>query len=102
MSGPNTRKLINERVLRDCLYLSDLGVPVSKISRDNNLDISLPALIKLIYYYKTAEESVINARYIKASLFPPWLDNDNDDAQSQPDAFKYLGAFPFGEWKRIK
>jgi hypothetical protein len=99
MSGPNTRKLINERVLRDCLYLADLGVPIAKIARDNMLDISLPHLNKLITWYKNAEEAQVNAHFIKASLFPKWLDNDNDNAQSQPDEYRYIGPFPYGEWK---
>lgn len=100
MRGPNTRKLISETLLKDCLFLADLGVPVAKISRDNNFDISLPHLAKLINWYKQSEEAQVSSRIIKLSLFPKWLDHNSNNTQSQPDNYRYIGQFPFGEWKK--
>ena len=101
MSGKNTRKLLSETILADLLYKSDLGVPHSKLIRDMNLDVSLPHLTKLIGWYKQSEEAEVNAHFIRASLFPPWIVENINGMQCQPDTYTYKGLFPFGEWKRI-
>ena len=82
------RKLLPEPILAKASELAELGVPVAKIIRDMELDISSPALSNLIRWYDKRNPA------IHLSLFPNWLDT-NKVAQS---GWKYHGYFTIGQW----
>ena len=93
------RKLVSETVLADCYKLSKLGVPVSRILRDKNLDITRQALAKLIELYgrwETAPHK--DCPQLHSSLFPSWLNHESEQVQTNPDGWTYTGYFPFGAW----
>ena len=102
----NSRKLVPKTLLADIAKLRQLGVPLRKLIRDHELDISGPHLTKLLdtfgdlrtpinIYDKKIEQVVC------ASMFPAWLDNNSLTAQDQPDNYKYVGRFPIGEWQHL-
>ena len=83
------RKLVPEPLLKKATELLDIGVPMSKVIRDQDLDISAPALATLVKYYKQ------DAAPIYLSLFPEWL--DSLVITEQPDNAVYNGYFPLGQ-----
>lgn len=98
------RKLVPKKVLASCFQLQQLGVPVTKIIRDKNLNITRALLVKLLAHY-----SIVDAYYgqtnviaIRNSLFPPWMDHDSQLVQSNPDGWSYVGYFPRGYWQYDK
>lgn len=82
-------KLIPKPLLAQMSEEYELGVPVSKLKRKYNIEMSLPKLKELLEYYKE--------QALHQSLFPIWL---NFEQTIQPDNWRYQGKFPFGEWKR--
>lgn len=98
------RKHITKAKLEELAKLHLKGVPITRLIRDNNLDVSAPHLNKLIRAYFAADKLVMNkqtkieADAIINSLFPPWLDCNGEVIQIQPSNWKYEGYFPFGKW----
>ena len=90
------RKLVRHKLLLELAEKSSMGVPLTRLIRDAELDISRPHLYKLLYYYNTNKRK----RVVYKSLFPPWLDT-RSDIQLQPKNYKYKGLFPWGEWIEI-
>lgn len=92
------RKLIRKDILEEIAKKNTSGVPLSRLIRDYDLDISLPHITKLVNWYKSANKF----DSVKASLFPEWLKNNGTPIQVQPwEKFRYLGTFPTGCWVRI-
>lgn len=90
------RKLIVKHYLNEYASLRQLGVPIRKIIRDNDLDISGPHLSKLLDWVDELNQE--NNTIIHDSLFPQWLDTDGDKVQEQPIHYNYSGRFPKGRW----
>lgn len=96
-----TRKLIPLNHLLEFQRLKQLGVPIRKIIRDNDLNISGPHLSKLIDYYtlgKALDEE--SQELLTNSLFPDWLNADLP-VQEQPEDYKYNGIYPYGTWENV-
>ena len=98
------RKLLHRDTLERIYFRYSMGVPVRKLHRDFNMNISVPVFTKLIEAY---EESLDNEQMtsitdtITNSLFPVWLKNINC-VQTQPKQWKYIGKFPLGAWLEIQ
>ncbi len=92
------RKLFRKDLLIELTEKAKLGVPVSKLVRDYKLDCSDPHLSKHVDYYTMFNDKpeVIN------SLFPAWLNADEDMQEEDSNNWKYVGLFPWGEWITIE
>lgn len=97
------RKLIT----RDTLYaLSqdlDRGVPLARAIANQKLEMSRPAVAKLVGVYNSCFNSATyimpsQRQAIRLSLNPIWL---TKDGQEQPADWKYEGYFPLGVWKQL-
>lgn len=94
MSAGKPRKLLAPPILARLARKRDVGVPLARLIKDHDLDISSPHLAKLIGWFDQESDEIQN------SLFPPWLDYNSIQVQEQPDNFSYTGLFPFGYWKQ--
>ena len=98
------RKLLSPDVLDECLRLTKLGVPNSKIIRDKELDISHPHFAKLLNWWREIRapetEPMKRTRMVR-SLNAPWV-RAVDYVQEQPESYTYNGWFPFGHWEEVK
>lgn len=88
------RKLLSLATLRKVSDRDELGVPLTRIISDLELDISRPHLRKLISYYTA---SPLSPQVLK-SIAPKWVDPTSAQTQIQPNGWVYSGVFPFGEW----
>lgn len=91
------RKLIIPSILHIAYNDYCVGAPITLLLRRYELDISGPALRKLldyVSYSKTSEEYDT----INNSIYPCWMDKKGDKVQESPDNWAYQGNFPFGEW----
>jgi hypothetical protein len=91
-----SRKLITEDTLSLLTEAIELGVPLSRAIRDQELSMSRPAVQKLVTQYSTWLFGAQD-QGIYDSLFPEWLVHDE---QVQPDNVRYLGYFPLGRWEQ--
>lgn len=90
------RKLLNKLMLDDIQRLLDIGVPLAKIIREAELEMSQPSVTKLLKWYKQSQlPTGETACIITLSLFPKWLAYE----QEQPEGVEYKGYFPLGEWE---
>lgn len=98
----HARKLIGETLLSRLAHLNNLGVGTTRLIKDNNLDISRPALNTLIDHYNMiGPDSGLTKeaqKKVSASLFPLWL--PNNEIAEQPQDWKYKDRFPFGKWEQ--
>lgn len=101
----NKRKLIPLQQLDELYHKQAIGVPIARLIRDNDMNISIPHLSKLLHYYglcmaNTGMESAVT---IYNSLNAPWLDSTilADRVQEEPEGYKYIGRFPYGEWEKV-
>lgn len=110
MSNRNKRKLVKTAVLQEIASLNKQGVPLAKIVRDNDLDVSLPHLTKLIHFFNLSidacpERHITEEDKVKLlnSLFPEWMQFAAEAApiQVQPASYKYKGLFPWGIWIEV-
>jgi len=105
MRGNNKRKLLPEALLSPLTYQFRQGVPVTKLIRNNNLEVSRPHLRKLFFIYidildfENSEHQKDFAIALRRAMFPEWLDNKTTITE-QPDEWTYDGKFPFGKWIR--
>ena len=86
------RKLIPKPILAEAYKRLQFGVPIARLIKDLNLDVSRPHMAILLDWYSLA----LQDEAICASLFPPWLEGETE--QEEPDNAKYEGRFPFGVW----
>lgn len=93
------RKLVKKPTLQEITQKYIVGVPVSKLIRQFELDISSPCLIKLIKINLT-----LDARSGRANLYPVWLDNSEEapHIQTNPDTWSFEGRFPKGRWIAVE
>ena len=91
------RKLITMETLSSIVQQTDIGVPLQRAMDNYNIDMSRPAVAKLVEHYKTANKTAerMLKRRLYDSLFPDWL---IQDGQEQPDHATYDGYFPLGYW----
>lgn len=89
------RKLIKYTFLLQLYGLAEAGVPLARLIRDHELNISIPHLSKLINWCREAEE--IQNEKVYASLNPDWL---IENVQEVPNNYWYKGIFPYGEWRK--
>ena len=84
--------------------LAIMGVPIRKLQRENDIDMSEPTFKQLIEHYNTMLLAILRKEemgdVMHGSLFPQWLEHAADGAQEQPEAWKYAGRFPIGVWVR--
>ena len=85
------RKLITHDTMHAILKDTDRGVPLARAMKNNGVQMSRPAVAKLVGYYNKRSLDV----QVFESLFPDWLVTDG---QEQPDGMEYEGTFPLGEW----
>lgn len=88
------RKLIPKALFVEIISRKALGVPISRVIKDLDLDISRTSLNSLLKVY---EVSAVTGKF-DGSLFPPWL-ADTPEVQEQPDNWYYQGHFPWGNWQ---
>jgi len=93
------RKLLSHKALTALEARTDLGVPLAEAMRQLRIDMSRPAVAKLIKWLKDSEYYAMECDMtITMSLFPNWLDKDCMVVQEEPDNWSYTGRFPHGEW----
>lgn len=99
------RKLLAKAALERIWLRHQVGVPIERLRRDFNIELSLPSFIRLLEYYTESidiEQNSSITNTICASLFPTWLNSDCKTIQSQPRLWKYIGKFPVGSWLRVE
>jgi len=105
MRGNNKRKLISEHLLAPMLEKFYAGVPVTRLIKDYELEISRPHLRKLLFIYIDILDMNLTEDYrtaLRKAIFPQWV-QDCSIVMKQPDRWTYIGKFPFGQWGvRIK
>lgn len=76
-----------------------IGVPLTRIIKDLDLQISRPALSRLLMISEDSFTShVDDSIAMQNSLLPKWVDTAGPYVQEQPDEWKYEGLFPLGAW----
>ncbi|MDX1810316.1 MAG: hypothetical protein R3240_00090 [Gammaproteobacteria bacterium] len=101
MANKRLRKLLAKPLLVELHLRASYGVPVAKLLSDHKLDISRPALAKLIKMYEsTLNQSMPDStrKRVLASIFPEWTEKETG-LVVQPEEYSYAGLFPFGEWE---
>lgn len=106
----SSKKLIMQPQLQELSKLRGLGVPIKKLLKDHDLDMTSPTLVKLLDDYDEMREFAKDCpspgypfeadtpqAKIHASLFPEWL-NIIDGIQVQPKEWIYRGKWPKGNW----
>lgn len=89
------RKLLTRSALANLDQHTKLGVPLATAMRKFNIDMSRPAVDKLLKYYQMGD--------FTDSLFPSWVDPFGSAVQEQPDNWSYEGKiFPHGWWTECK
>ncbi len=99
------RKLLARDTLELIWLRYTVGVPIQRLRRDFNVELSLPSFTRLVEYYEEStdqEQNVTITDTIVNSLFPDWLNPECKDVQSQPKLWKYIGKFPVGKWLRLE
>lgn len=89
------RKLLSPKTLSRISLAVGYGVPMARAIRDLDLDMSRTAVANLLRMYKKHGDRL----EVNESLFPPWLDKENDNEQINPDGWVYVGRFPWGYWQ---
>jgi len=76
-----------------------LGVPLARLIRDYDLDITGPGLAPLVRYCSSLKLPGNDDETITDSLFPSWISNNNK-VQVMPAGWYYVGHFPLGNWHK--
>lgn len=100
------RKLVDPDVLIEIIPKKNDGVPLARLIRDYNLDLTVPHLQKLLYIAEDLQES--NAakfipeyrKTVYASLAPEWIVGTRA-ALEAPIDWEYEGNFPHGKWVQL-
>jgi hypothetical protein len=93
------RKLVSLPLLSKVCERVNMGVPLTRVIRQLNLDISRPCLASLLdaYITYTLSKDREPGKTIFNSLFPPWMPEGEHIVMS-PDSWCYVGRFPLGYW----
>lgn len=98
--------LMQEVLLSDLWSKQQVGVPVSTLIQQEELDITPPTLTKLLSYMSVLEQEEMKENelvytMVYNSLFPDWLlVNEELLIMKQPHGWRYIGQFPLGYWKQ--
>ena len=96
------RKLLSSKALSTLEVKVLAGIPLAAAMRQMELDMSRPAVAKLLQWLTKADHLADDDDYslvIRLNLFPEWLDNDSMVPQEQPDTWVFEGHFPTkGDW----
>lgn len=101
-------KLIPRHLLKKLFNHYEDGVPITKLVRKYNLDISGPTLDKLLSMYALSRDGLVSLddrEIILNSLFPAWVEEGisiSDTLCIQPPDWEYVGSMPYGYWERLK
>lgn len=98
--------LMQEELLSILWQKQQVGVPVSTLIQQEQIDITPPTLTKLLTYMSALEDQALQKEenhdtynMIYNSLFPQWLiDHEHVPIMRQPNGWKYVGQFPLGIW----
>jgi len=97
------RKLISRQHI-DLLYnMHQVGIPLARVMRDNDIEMSLPSFKNLLDHLHSmylGKSAASISTTIEQSLFPEWLTPGLTGVQEQPDDWRYVGRFPMGVWAR--
>ncbi len=93
------RKLVQLELLKEFQRKVALGVPLARLIREAELDMSQPSVANLLKWYSRAkpyngQSDRNDAAIILASLFPAWLTYSGQEAGEDV----YEGYFPLGRW----
>lgn len=120
MKTRRKRRLMCEKHLAAIHVMYTDGVPLAKLIRTVNNEVSAPTLKALLIHfgeYKNLQRSVsvlgsnssvhLDNQLIRlrGNLFPSWLrDTDSliGSIQSCPDGVSYFGKFPTGSWSEAR
>lgn len=95
------RKLIPIVTIKALIDDIEIGVPLARAMRNHGIDMSRPAVAKLVNSYVAADKTEDTHLHttIMNSLFPIWLVTVG---QEQPDNVAYEGFFPLGCWVYVQ
>lgn len=89
------RKLLAPKALTTLEVKVQAGIPLAAAMRQMQIDMSRPAVAKLLAWLKRADEDTkVDNLVISLNLFPEWLDTDSMLPQEQPDTWVFDGHFP--------
>tara|TARA_R110000851_G_C13101976_1_gene568692 strand:- start:15505 stop:15810 length:306 start_codon:yes stop_codon:yes gene_type:complete len=95
------RKLLASRALVTLEVKVAAGIPLAAAMRQMNINMSRPAVAKLLSWLARAdspEDSLFHLN-MRLNLFPEWLDDTSTEPQEQPDTWIFEGHFPTrGQW----
>jgi len=92
------RKLLSSKALVTLEVKVAAGIPLAAAMRQMELDMSRPAVAKLLEWLKKAD-MVEADPMLSLNLFPEWLDPDSMAPQEQPEEWLFEGHFPTrGQW----
>lgn len=94
---------IKEKALISLYEKYSMGIPISKLIKNYNIQVSHPTFTKLLMQYSLLVETKGSDIYdtIYASYFPEWLnyeEYEHDIIVLQPSNWNYIGTYPLGEW----
>lgn len=98
-------KLMRPQLLNKIYAEHTMGVPVVKLLKKHNIDLTSPTLAKLLNYRHmlekaNAEGNTDAATIIERSIYPKWLTEQDEDILLQPPTHFYSGSMPLGEWQQ--
>lgn len=102
MRQNNKRKLLGYYMLMHVSKRHKNGVPLARLIRENELNISTPHLAKLVQFFFELRDTKLPKEYRKGIndyIYPEWLIL-GADIQIQPRGWKYIGKVPWGNWER--
>lgn len=96
------RKLLSSKALSTLEVKVAAGIPLALAMRQMSLDMSRPAVAKLLKWLTEADNYQLDDEHslnIRLNLFPEWLDPDSMEPQQQPVNWTFDGYFPTqGTW----
>jgi hypothetical protein len=95
------RKLLSSKALVTLEVKVAAGIPLAAAMRQMELNMSRPAVAKLLSWLSDADYELDEdtGLALRLNLFPEWLDPDSIQPQEQPDNWQFEGHFPTrGQW----
>tara|TARA_R110002153_G_scaffold274311_1_gene448383 strand:+ start:3889 stop:4194 length:306 start_codon:yes stop_codon:yes gene_type:complete len=95
------RKLLASRALVTLEVKVAAGIPLAAAMRQMNINMSRPAVAKLLAWLAKADDPMDDLYHLnlRLNLFPEWLDATSTEPQEQPDTWIFEGHFPTrGQW----
>lgn len=95
-------KVVREELVKEAAERYKLGVPVIKILKDLDINLSNYSLVKLLANYTLAIRHNNNAVY--KAIFPDFIDDprhtkrDGNVVIQDKETHEFDGFFPFGVW----